>query len=238
MHKVMSTRVSWIMATGMALCGAEGAVAGAPTPSSTFEISWSASPTAVPVLGPYGTAALALLVLVVAYRVTSRLPAAARAMVLAVSVGGSAALGLWTEDLRANGFQTPVLEADTCSGTETYTAIPGTKTISGKAPPCFVNNCGSPVTVTYKFISGVDTDRAPLLSAGACTKAYLCFDPDQFDPNDPGSGVVSKSAADGSVIPSDGELYATAFCREIAGKVSTMIDTEQTLAADRERLLG
>jgi hypothetical protein len=91
-----------------------------------------------------------------------------------------------------------------CSGSETYTATDST------GPPCFVNTCGSPVTVSYTFIDGQKASfSGPIpITAEACTFVYACKDD---------SGLVSEAATQDAIVPSDGESYAMVYCSEQYG---------------------
>ena len=168
---------------------------GAPGGNSTFDLSWTSGATAVPTLGVYGTIALALLVMVVIMRVMRNRPAVARVMAPVAGLGLTLGAGFWVQDITA-GVAFPTIGANACSGSQTYTgSAPDTP------PPCFVNTCGAPVTVSYTFISGENFAGAPLTAEG-CTLDYFC---------EGEQGV----AAQGALIPSDGRLYATAFCQEV-----------------------
>ena len=144
---------------------------------STFQISWSSGvvASAVPSLGTYGM----LLV---------------RAVAPLVTFGLAASFAFMTERPVAGGGVGPV-DATSCNGSSTYTAN------LTNPPPCFVNTCGAPVTVSYTFIDGEQADTTPITDA-TCTRDYFC------------SGEGS-SAIDGAIIPSDGLSYATAYCQEI-----------------------
>ena len=153
---------------------------------------------------------MALLLAVVAWRVTRHSPVAARAFVAVCGTGLCAGAGFWMQSLDA-GVQFPVIGADSCSGSQTYTAVAGDGdgegTIGGTPPPCFVNTCGAPVTVSYTFESGTDY-RGGELTAVSCTKQYICYDQQQ-------NQGVAQAAEDGAQIPSDGSAYGTVFCAEL-----------------------
>lgn len=177
--------------------------AGPPPPGgfSSFNMSWTAV-SAVPTLGLYGTIALALLVMVVLLRVLRDRPAVVRVVAPVAAMGLTLGAGLWTQDITAGSLALPTIGASSCSGSATYTADPVVP------PPCFVNTCGAPVTVSYTFLSGEDPAGDPLTAEG-CTLDYYCEEVDVLD-----SELV---AAQGGVIPSNGEPYATAYCQEIFG---------------------
>ncbi|MEQ9464086.1 MAG: hypothetical protein RJQ10_10525 [Haliea sp.] len=156
----------------------------------------------MPTLGLYGTIALALLVMVVTLRVLRDRPAVVRVVAPVAAMGLTLGAGLWTQDITAGAIAVPSIGASSCSGSATYTASPV------NPPPCFVNTCGAPVTVSYTFVSGEDFFGDPLTAEG-CTLDYYCQEVDDLD-----SELV---AAQGGVVPSNGEAYATAYCGEIFG---------------------
>lgn len=168
---------------------------------STFTITWAPASVAVPTLGTMGTLALSLLLLVVAYRVLRRQRAVVRVVGPILCSGLVLAGGAWTNNLKAGGVP-PLIDSGSCSGSETYTAV-----FLADEPPCFINSCGQPVTVSYEFVSGTSAQGSPL-TAETCTLGYFC---------DPDSGPPAGSAVDGGTIPSDGQAYATAYCQEIEG---------------------
>jgi hypothetical protein len=181
---------------------------GALVGSSTLTLNWTSGATAVPTLGVYGTIALALLVMVVLLRVLRNRPAVVRTVAPAAGLGLVLGAGLWVEDITAGIAFVPDISANSCNGSQTYTAQ-----VEGTPPPCFVNTCGAPVTVSYTFVSGTDFTGVPL-TAEQCNFAYFC---------DGASGEMDVSpeegnrALNGSLIPSDGMPYATAYCLEIIG---------------------
>jgi hypothetical protein len=85
-------------------------------------------------------------------------------------------------------------------------------------PPCFVNTCGSTVTVTYDFVSGTDGGGTPL-TAENCTFAYFCSggvgNNGGMNGGINGGGNGGAPALQGAQIPSDGQSYGTAYCSEI-----------------------
>lgn len=163
---------------------------------STFQISWSSGvvASAVPSLGTYGMLLLAALLALVVFRFSRSRGALVRAVAPLVTFGLAASFAFMTERPVAGGGVGPV-DATSCNGSSTYTAN------LTNPPPCFVNTCGAPVTVSYTFIDGEQADTTPITDA-TCTRDYFC------------SGEGS-SAIDGAIIPSDGLSYATAYCQEI-----------------------
>lgn len=164
--------------------------------NSTITLNWTSGATAVPTLGIYGSLALALLVMVVLLRVLRDQPAILRTLAPVAGLGLTLGAGLWVQDITAGGF-VPSIGASSCNGSETYTAD------GPNPPPCFVNTCGAPVTVSYEFVSGRDFQGDPL-TAEQCTLDYFCSDQE-------------GEALQGAQIPSDGRSYATAYCQEIIG---------------------
>jgi len=190
----------------LGMLASQASLAGGPlVGSSTLTLNWTSGVTAVPTLGVYGTIALALLVMVVMVRVLRNRPAVVRTVAPVAGLGLVLGAGLWVQDIAAGIAFVPDIGANSCNGSQTYTADGPTP------PPCFVNTCGAPVTVSYSFVSGTDSMGAPL-TAEQCNFSYFCegasggMDLDEGD-----------RALDGSLIPSDGRPYATAYCREIFG---------------------
>lgn len=181
-----------------ALLVSPATLAGIPAGSSTLTINWTSGATAVPTLGLYGTIALALLVMVAMLRILRDKPAMLRAIAPLAGLGITLGAGVWVQDLTAGGIvAVPDVGATSCNGSQTYTADAPTP------PPCFVNTCGAPVTVSYTFVSATDPTGSPLTAEG-CTFEYYCED-----------AVDGDRALNGAQIPSDGRSYATAYCREI-----------------------
>ncbi|HKK23931.1 MAG TPA: hypothetical protein VJ947_09615, partial [Pseudohaliea sp.] len=86
-------------------------------------------------------------------------------------------------------------------------------------PPCFINTCGAPVTVTYELDSAYGPE-GQLLTPEECTFGYYCESEevngiDAFGPN---AEAPPGIALDGSEVPSDGQSYATAYCLEMFGE--------------------
>ncbi|TGD75101.1 midcut-by-XrtH protein [Mangrovimicrobium sediminis] len=176
-----------------------------PTSFSTIRINWAAADVeAVPTMSTYAIALLAVLVALVALRMTRHKGAVLRmlAPLLALGVGAVATTAsLYPNQSVAGLVMTPPsVETDgNCSGSSTYTAV-----ADSGPPPCFVNTCGQPVEVTYTFIEGADGFGTPL-TPGTCTFLYYCGD----------NGEGGPYALDGSSVPSDGGSYGTAYCEEI-----------------------
>ena len=167
---------------------------------STFRISWSADgATAVPTMSTYGILLLAVLLAIVVFRVSRNRGYLVRAIAPLATFGVAAAFAVMTQPSIAGFVMTPPIDVSSCSGSETYTAD------GPNPPPCFVNTCGSPVTVSYTFIDGEEPDTTPITD-GTCTRNYYC-----------GDDEGASAATQGAVIPSDGLSYATAYCEEIFG---------------------
>jgi hypothetical protein len=148
----------------VALLGAPQLLA-QPGGSSTITMTWG-SGAAVPTLGTWGLLALAVLLAVVAFRLLRKEPALLRGLALIAASGALVVASLGGRELVAGAISTPI-EASACQGSETYTAN------GAVPPPCFVNNCGAPVTVSYEFVSGQDGAGTPLTSE-TCTFSYFC----------------------------------------------------------------
>ncbi|MCX2973582.1 hypothetical protein EYC87_08320 [Halieaceae bacterium IMCC8485] len=179
---------------------ATNAFAGVPVPggSATFRLNWSGveAPTAVPTMGTYGILLLAVLVVIVVFRISRDKGLLVRTLAPLVTFGLAASFLIMTEHPVA-GLLNPRIDANSCNGSETYTTIYPTT-----PPPCFVNNCGSAVTVAYTFISGQTFDQQPLTD-GTCTREYFCEE------------LSLAGAIDGMQIPSDRAPYGAAFCLEM-----------------------
>ena len=131
-------------------------------------------------------------------RILRQRPAVLRAVLPLAGAGLVAAGSFWARDITA-GIQSvpPDVTAGSCSGSATYTGIAPTQ-----PPPCFVNSCGQPVTVSYTLVSGTSGDGDPLTEEN-CTLDYFCEAADE-----------GQVAADGGEVPSDGQPYAMAYCVE------------------------
>ncbi len=167
---------------------------------STIRINWAASePAAVPTLSFYALALLTVLVTLVVYRLTRNQGSLLRmlAPLAALGIGALATVATVLPNSVVAGAPSgpPVLSGGNCSGSSTYTATPSL------APPCFVNTCGQPVQVTYTFIDAMDELGNPI-TAGNCTFNYFC-------------DAEGERATDGSLVPSNGESYGTAYCQEM-----------------------
>ncbi len=180
-------------------CLLPAANAQAPSPgSATFDVTWSGGAAAVPALGTWGTVALAVLVAVACARILRQRPAVLRAVLPLAGAGLVAAGSFWARDITAGiDVIPPDVAAGSCSGTATYTG-----TWPTQPPPCFVNSCGQPVTVSYTLVNGTSGDGDPL-TAQNCTLDYFCDAADE-----------GQVAADGGKVPSDGQPYAMAYCLE------------------------
>ena len=174
---------------------------------STIRLNWSGpGATGVPTMSTYATLLLAVLLALVVFRVFRKRSLLVRAIAPLAAVGVAASFAVMTEQLIAGISMVPAIEGSSCTGSETYTAT------GDMPPPCFVNTCGSPVTVSYTFINGQTSSfLAPSIpiTAEACTFAYACV-------ND-NSELVSEAATQDAIVPSDGESYAMAFCSEQSG---------------------
>ena len=163
---------------------------------STIRLNWSGpGATGVPTMSTYATLLLAVLLALVVFRVFRKRSLLVRAIAPLAAVGVAASFAVMTEQLIAGISMVPAIEGSSCTGSETYTAT------GDMPPPCFVNTCGSPVTVSYTFIEGQGPDSNPI-TAEACTFEYFCDD------------TLGNVATQGAIVPSDGEFYATAFCVE------------------------
>jgi len=184
------------LATGLSMSAPGWAGTPSGVGSSTLTLSWSGSAVAVPTLGTAGTIALAALVALVAFRVLRQQGPMVRMLAPAAGMGLVLGGGFWAQDLTA-GLASPPINVANCNGSQTYTADGPTP------PPCFVNECGGPVTVQYTFVEGEDGFGTPL-TAESCTFDYYCDDASE-----------GNTATPGATIPSDGQPYATAYCGEI-----------------------
>ncbi len=184
------------------------ASAGAPGFSgfSTIRVNWSGlgAATVVPTMSTYATLLLAVLLALLVFRVFRKRSLLVRAIAPLAAVGVAASFVVVTEQPIAGISGQSAIGISSCSGSETYTATPS------QAPPCLVNTCGSPVTVSYTFIDGQEASvSGPIpITAEACTFAYECVDD---------SGLVLEAATQDAIVPSDGESYAMAFCSEQYG---------------------
>ena len=185
------------------------AFAGTPAPLgfSTLQINWSGSgTTAVPTMSTYALLLLAVLLALIVFKLARGQSSLIRAVAPLAAFGVAAAFAVMTENPVAGGVAPPTIGGASCSGSETYTVNASTP------PPCFVNTCGSPVTVSYTFIDGATSEFPPTpITTASCTLAYYCEE----------VGGASDIAAEGATIPSDGRPYATAFCEEIFGSNPT-----------------
>ena len=163
---------------------------------STIRLNWSGpGATGVPTMSTYATLLLAVLLALLVFRVFRKRSLLVRAIAPLAAVGVAASFAVMTEQLIAGIPMAPAIEGSSCTGSETYTVT------GDMPPPCFVNTCGSPVTVSYTFIEGQGPDSNPI-TAEACTFEYFCDD------------TLGNVATQGAIVPSDGEFYATAFCVE------------------------
>ena len=178
---------------------------------STIRVNWSglgAAVTVVPTMSTYATLLLAVLLALLVFRVFRKRSLLVRAIAPLAAVGVAASFVVVTEQPIAGGVIVgqSAIGISSCSGSETYTAT------TSKAPPCFVNTCGSPVTVSYTFIDGQKASffgSGPIpITAEACTFDYACKDD---------SGLVSEAATQDAIVPSDGKSYAMAYCSEQYG---------------------
>ena len=182
------------------------AFAGAPVGFSTIRVNWSGlgAATVVPTMSTYATLLLAVLLALLVFRVFRKRSLLVRAIAPLAAVGVAASFVVVTEQPIAGISGQSPIGISSCSGSETYTAT------ANIGPPCFVNTCGSPVTVSYTFIDGQEASfSGPIpITAEACTFDYACVD---------GSGPVLEAATQGAIVPSDGESYAMAYCSELNG---------------------
>ena len=200
------------LVTGLAIFVApiSSAFAGFPVGFSTFQIDWAVSnpaappvpipPAVVPTMGTYAIIVLAVLLAVVVFRVSRNRGSFIRAVAPLATFGIAASFALVSESPVAGIVIVPPIDGSSCNGSETYTAD------APSPPPCFVNSCGSPVTVTYTLIEGETPDTTPITEE-TCTLAYFCSEGEGEGGGNP--------ATDNSVIPSDGLAYGTAYCEEI-----------------------
>jgi len=182
------------------------AFAGAPG-FSTIKVNWSApgaAVTVVPTMSTYATLLLAVLLALLVFRVFRKRSLLVRAIAPLAAVGVAASFVVVTEQPIAGISGQSAIGVSSCAGSETYTATDST------GPPCFVNTCGSPVTVSYTFIDGQTASvSSPIpITAEACTFTYTCKDD---------SGLVSEAATQDAIVPSDGKSYAMAYCSEQYG---------------------
>ena len=174
---------------------------------STIRVNWSGpGATGIPTMSTYATLLLAVLLALVVFRVFRKRSLLVRAIAPLAAVGVAASFAVVTEQPIAGILGQSAIGISSCSGSETYTAT------TSQAPPCFVNTCGSPVTVSYTFIDGQEASfSGPTIpiTAEACTFAYACVDDSEL--------VVLEAATQGAIVPSDGESYAMAYCSELYG---------------------
>jgi len=176
---------------------------------STIKVNWSdpsAAVTVVPTMSTYATLLLAVLLALLVFRVFRKRSLLVRAIAPLAAVGVAASFVVVTEQPIAGISGQSAIGVSSCAGSETYTATDST------GPPCFVNTCGSPVTVSYTFIDGQKASffgSGPIpITAEACTFDYACKDD---------SGLVSEAATQDAIVPSDGKSYAMAYCSEQYG---------------------
>ena len=184
------------------------AFAGGAPGFSTIRVNWSGlgGAAVVPTMSTYATLLLAVLLALLVFRVFRKRSLLVRAIAPLAAVGVAASFVVVTEQPIAGILGQSAIGVSSCAGSETYTAYDDT------GPPCFVNTCGSPVTVSYTFINGQTSSfLAPSIpiTAEACTFAYACV-------ND-NSELVSEAATQDAIVPSDGESYAMAYCSEQYG---------------------
>ena len=165
-----------------------------------------AADTAVPTMSTYAIVLLAVLLALVVFRVSRNKGLILRALAPLVTFGLAASLVFVTDSTTAGLVLVlpPPVDADSCNGTQTYTAE-----APANPPPCFINTCGAPVEVTYTFVSGEKPGGTPI-TADSCTLVYFCAEEGAEEGDE-----VSAVAADGAFIPSDGLPKATAYCDEI-----------------------
>ena len=188
----------------LGLGSVSSAFAGAPG-FSTIRLNWSGpGATGIPTMSTYATLLLAVLLALVVFRVFRKRSLLVRAIAPLAAVGVAASFVVVTEQPIAGILGQSAIGISSCSGSETYTAD------ASIAPPCFVNTCGSPVTVSYTFIDGQAASfSGPIpITAEACTFDYECVDD---------SGPVLEAATQDAIVPSDGESYAMAYCSEQSG---------------------
>jgi len=181
---------------------------------STIRVNWSglgAAVTVVPTMSTYATLLLAVLLALLVFRVFRKRSLLVRAIAPFAAVGVAASFVVVTEQPIAGISGQSAIGISICAGSETYTATDST------GPPCFVNTCGSPVTVSYTFIDGQEPSfsgptgpiSGPIpITAETCTFAYQCVDD---------NGLVLEAATQDPIVPSDGESYAMAYCSEQYG---------------------
>ena len=170
---------------------------------STIRVNWSGlgAATVVPTMSTYATLLLAVLLALLVFRVFRKRSLLVRAIAPLAAVGVAASFVVVTEQPIAGILGQSAIGISSCSGSETYTAT------TSQGPPCFVNTCGSPVTVSYTFIDGQDSNSNPI-TAEACTFDYVCVSE---------GDLVREAATQGAIVPSDGESYAMAYCSEQYG---------------------
>lgn len=171
---------------------------------STIQVNWSdpgAAVTVVPTMSTYATLLLAALLALLVFRVFRKHSLLVRMIAPIAAVGVAASFVVVTEQPIAGVLGQNPIGVSSCAGSETYTATVST------GPPCFVNTCGSPVTVSYTFIDGQEPNSNPI-TAEACTFEYACVSE---------GVIVTEAATQGAIVPSDGESYAMAYCSELYG---------------------
>lgn len=189
----------------LGLGSVSSAFAGGAPGFSTIRLNWSGpGATGIPTMSTYAALLLAVLLALLVFRVFRKRSLLVRAIAPLAAVGVAVSFAVVTEQLIAGILGSPAIEGSSCVGSETYTSTGST------APPCFVNTCGSPVTVSYTFIEGQEASfSGPIpITAEACTFDYACVDD---------SGLVLEAATQDAIVPSDGESYATAYCSEQDG---------------------
>jgi len=174
------------------------ALAGPPIGFVNMRITWTAGAGAgalpVPTLGTWGALLLAVVLALVVYRAMRKQDQWLRALAPLATFGLATSAVLMAERPEAGAAMIPPINGDTCSGSETYT-------VGVNPPPCFINTCGSSVTVSYTVLNGETPVGDPITSAN-CTYQYFCSDSE-------------GTATDGSIVASDGSQLATAYCNEI-----------------------
>lgn len=167
---------------------------------STLTISWTGGSTPVPTLSNAAILGLATLLALLAYRASRNSSNVVRALAPLVTFGLASFLTVISGKPEAGAGLGTTVYAGSCNGSTTYTAD------DPNPPPCFVNTCGSPVSVSYTLVSAQDPGGEEI-APEACTYDYYCE----------GDVPTAGAATPGATIPSDGLPYATAYCAEQFG---------------------
>jgi hypothetical protein len=163
----------------------------------TIILSWSAAQAqSIPTLSMGALMALAVFLAVMSYRLLAKQPGVVRALLPLCVAGTTGWLGVAALESDA-GLLLPDIEASACNGSGQYSV--------DTVPPCFVNQCGAPVTVSYRYLEAEGLGTSVPLSEAPCNLNYTCQAYGIAAPDEP-------VAEDGAQIPSGPTRYSVASC--------------------------